>query len=431
MPHHRAILAPTTQAQVSGHRFLRRRMHHGLVLGDARMIHDPLAKRQRAAVFGTALTVLLMMGSGLLAALDPHPHPGAEAPLLRAGSGALYVRLGQEVHPVSNLASARLIVGEPVNPADIDDEALAALTHGRPVGLSDAPGLIAAEAPPEEKRTWSACVRDGKMSVELGRPAPVLEEDTALLVRDSSRAIPLEYLVTAAGRAELPPASTPAGVVVRRRLGVNASTPVWEAPEPLLTAMAEHEAIAFPQPLPEVWRTEEAAWLSRPEGVHEITEKQATMLIDMGASSRMVSPAQVAARPEAPHDLRLPERSMRFLNPAQTDLCVTGPGGGIGYAESDASGVTLPRPSWNRGGERGEIESRVAVAERFVAETRGAIAVDTGAGYHVVSPHGVRHRLPDEKAVEVLGLPEPIPGWWPVISLLPEGTPLSEEEALR
>ena len=40
-------LLPTTRAQVSGHRFMRRRVEHGLIFGDIRMIHDPLASRQR------------------------------------------------------------------------------------------------------------------------------------------------------------------------------------------------------------------------------------------------------------------------------------------------------------------------------------------------------------------------------------------------
>lgn len=39
---------PTTKAQVSGHKFLVRRLEHGLVFGDIRMIHDPLKRRRRA-----------------------------------------------------------------------------------------------------------------------------------------------------------------------------------------------------------------------------------------------------------------------------------------------------------------------------------------------------------------------------------------------
>lgn len=43
-------MLPTTKAQVSGHKFLRRRVEHGVVTGDIRMIHDPLATRRRALI---------------------------------------------------------------------------------------------------------------------------------------------------------------------------------------------------------------------------------------------------------------------------------------------------------------------------------------------------------------------------------------------
>ncbi|WP_460490750.1 type VII secretion protein EccB, partial [Corynebacterium nasicanis] len=60
-------LLPTTRAQVTGHRFLRRRVEHGLVFGDIRMIHDPLAARSRALLFGVVAVVLIGLGAGLLA----------------------------------------------------------------------------------------------------------------------------------------------------------------------------------------------------------------------------------------------------------------------------------------------------------------------------------------------------------------------------
>ncbi|MBC3186008.1 type VII secretion protein EccB [Corynebacterium sp. zg-331] len=431
MPHHRLVLAPTTQAQVSGHRFLLRRMHHALVLGDARMIHDPLAKRHRAATVGVVLAVLFLMGSGLLAVLDPHPIPGEDVALLRAASGELYVRLDGEVHPVSNLASARLILGTAAEPADIADEELGSLRHGRPLGLSDAPGFIAAANPPEEERTWAACLRGGRLSVELGRTPHALDGHEAVLLRETHGPVPMDYLVTAGGRAALPLGDTPEGVVVRRRLGIDATAPVWEPPAPLTAAIEESKAISFPHPLPEVWRVGAEAWASSPEGIHEVTEEQAAMLTDMGATQRNVSRAQAAARPQAPNLLNLPDHAVRLIDPANTDLCAVGAEGSVGRALPDSPRAILPERGWDSGGDRGEAESRLAVAEFFSADLRGAIAVDTGAGYHVVTAHGVRHRLPGRETVAVLGLPEPIPGWWPALRLLPEGAPLSEEEAMR
>ena len=77
---------PTTKAQVSGHKFLRRRVEHGLVLGDIRMIHDPLARRRKALLFGGVGVAFLAMGSGMLAWLQPNPQPG-DAPIVRSKKG--------------------------------------------------------------------------------------------------------------------------------------------------------------------------------------------------------------------------------------------------------------------------------------------------------------------------------------------------------
>ena len=54
-----AKLLPTTRAQVSGHKFMRRRMEHGLIFGDIRMIHGPLASRRRATILDDTRRVYL------------------------------------------------------------------------------------------------------------------------------------------------------------------------------------------------------------------------------------------------------------------------------------------------------------------------------------------------------------------------------------
>ncbi|MFC2549595.1 MAG: type VII secretion protein EccB, partial [Corynebacterium matruchotii] len=104
-------ITPTTKAQISGHKFLTRRLEHGLVLGDIRMIHDPLATRNRAHVFSLAATVLICLGALAMAIFKPAIDPG-DAAIIQAESGQLYVRIDNKLHPVANLASARLIVGE-------------------------------------------------------------------------------------------------------------------------------------------------------------------------------------------------------------------------------------------------------------------------------------------------------------------------------
>jgi len=105
------ILLPTSKAQVSGYKFLMRRAQHGVVLGDIRMIHDPLARRHRALYAGAAMATVLGLGAGAMAVMNPAINPG-EAPIVASESGALYVRIDATLHPVTNLASARLIAGE-------------------------------------------------------------------------------------------------------------------------------------------------------------------------------------------------------------------------------------------------------------------------------------------------------------------------------
>ena len=55
---------------------MQRRVEHGLIYGDIRMIHDPLAARRRAGIFGAVGVVLIAAVMGLFAWMSPNPHPG-------------------------------------------------------------------------------------------------------------------------------------------------------------------------------------------------------------------------------------------------------------------------------------------------------------------------------------------------------------------
>ena len=132
---------PTTKAQVSGHKFLRRRVEHGLVLGDIRMIHDPLARRRKALLFGGVGIAFLAVGSGMLAWLQPSPQPG-DAPIVRSKQGQLFVDVNDTYHPVFNLASARIIAGQAAEAQAIGDEHLHDALLGSPVGIADARGTL-------------------------------------------------------------------------------------------------------------------------------------------------------------------------------------------------------------------------------------------------------------------------------------------------
>ncbi|MCS5478501.1 type VII secretion protein EccB [Corynebacterium sp. YIM 101645] len=406
-----STVLPTTRAQVTGHRFLRRRVEHGLVFGDIRMIHDPLAARHRAMLFGLVATVLIAVGAGLLAWLRPAADPG-DAPILQTSEGALFVRVDDRVHPVANLASARLIAGEPAEPARIGAELLAATDRGVPLGIHPAPLVLGGE--PAGELVWSACHRpdSGTVTVAVGDHVTPLGGHRGVL----ATAAGVEWLLTTAGRRQLPDPVTEEGRIIRRALGISADTPRWEPPVEVLNAAAELEPPRLPDPLPgEILDTGAGRWARVPGGIAPVSGTQAEMLADAGVPVRSVPRAELSAHPDAEFHLSLPEVAPLWLDPAQLAVCAT-----------DAGKVTTLRP----GEHRPVTLSGEGTAAEFLSSLPAAVAVDTGNSLHVIDTTGLRHPVPHAADLQSLGLGAPVAAPWPVIRLLPEGAPLNAATAV-
>lgn len=402
-------LQPTTRAQVSGHRFLRRRVEHGLVFGDIRMIHDPLAARSRGMIFGTVAVVLGMLGAGLFAWLNPQADPG-DAPILRAQSGALYVRIDGLLHPVANLASARLAAGSPAEPVAVGSDYLAGADKGVPVGIDPAPGVF---APEPAALVWSSCTSvDGVITVLAGSAPAVLREGEAVLASGPTS----DWVITAEGRRELPPESSPQGRTLRRGLGITADTPRLSVPAEVLTAMTERPAWRVPEPLPEVLVAGEQAWaLTAGSAVTGLTPTQADMLTGLGARQAAASADEVAGYPDA-DPVELPSAAPEFLDPVGNRLCALSDG------TVGRDGLVLAPGAVQLSGE--------APATYFVGLDEGAVAVDSGHGLHVISPEGMRFPAsPDALAALGIGGAEAVA--WEIIAVLPEGPTLSAGDARR
>jgi type VII secretion protein EccB len=146
----------TTRAQVNGYRFLIRRLEHALIRADSRMIHDPMRGQMRSLVVGLVIGVLIAGAAGVLAFFKPTPNLGDAQILLSKSSGALFVRIGDRVHPVLNLASARLIVGKSDTPKEVDDKFLNQLALGPSVGIIGAPSSVHVANEPGTS-SWTVC----------------------------------------------------------------------------------------------------------------------------------------------------------------------------------------------------------------------------------------------------------------------------------
>ena len=107
------------------------------------MIHDPMRGQKRSLLVGLVLAIIVVGACAVLAFFKPQPSVGDAQILMSQSNGAVFVRIGDRVHPALNLASARLISGKSDKPAAVDDKKLSALQRGPLVGIVGAPTTIA------------------------------------------------------------------------------------------------------------------------------------------------------------------------------------------------------------------------------------------------------------------------------------------------
>ena len=122
----------TTKVQVSGWRFLLRRVEHAIVRRDTRMFDDPLQFYSRAVSAGIIIAVLICLGAALLAYFKPLGKRGGDSLLVDRTTNQLYVVLpgNGQLRPVYNLTSARLVLGNAGTPVAVKSDELEPAVQG-------------------------------------------------------------------------------------------------------------------------------------------------------------------------------------------------------------------------------------------------------------------------------------------------------------
>ncbi|MGX1778186.1 type VII secretion protein EccB [Nocardia brasiliensis] len=265
MPRFRVV----TKHQVSGWRFLLRRIEHALVRRDASMIDDPQRGRSTALAIGVALACVIVAGAAVLAFFRPDKKVGDARLVAEKETGALYVRVGDRLYPALNLTSARLILGAPERPLSVARSELARYPRGPWVGIPGAPGALADSD--EADSSWAVCdaPRTGMAApIDLATGLPLLAHSA---VRTTVIGGPL--VADAAGMRELGPGQArllrsdattwlvyrnTAGDVVRAAidladapvvlaLGLDSAAPVLPASPGLINALTEVPPIRVPE----------------------------------------------------------------------------------------------------------------------------------------------------------------------------------------
>ena len=446
---------PTTRLQVSGYRFLVRRMEHALLRGDNRMLHDPLRAQSLSLIAGCILAVVVVAVCAILAFLRPDAGLGDAAIVMSRDSGALYVRIGDTLHPVANLASAQLIIGsiakpELVNSADIDKA-----NRGPLLGIPGAPAVIAKPLSDRES-AWTVC--DGTTtSVIAGlatQPDPQ-DRQPNFLVTPRSESAATTYLLYEGWRAEVDLRNP--GVVWALGLDGIEPRPVSRA---LLDAIPEAPPIAAPHVpgagLPGAINGLRVGTVVRvtrvdandyfvvlADGVQRIGEVAANLIriIDSRGDREVAS-----VSPDSVGDVPIVDTLPVATFPRRAGTTSGAGDGGVICAQwlPDRpksvlwTGDSLPTNSSpidlaQHDGEGPNIDSVAMPSARssYVRAVPLAGGGDDAGPLYLVTDSGVLFGLRDEDTAKLLGLPgDPVAAPWPVLSRLPRGPELSRDGAL-
>jgi type VII secretion protein EccB len=444
---------PTTGLQVSGHRFLARRMEHALVRGDPRMLDDPLRAQSVSLVAGAVLAVIAVAVSALLAVVRPGGSLG-DAPLVVVReSGAMYVRVDDVLHPVFNLASARLILGAAAEPRIVSQRAIDGSALGPQVGIPGAPSQI---SPPLDvgEAGWTVCddARTGT-SVSVGPSAAALEPGASVLVTPRGESAALTYLLHGGWRSRVD-LRHPAVV---RALRLDGVLPQAVSPA-LLAAVPEAPAIAPPRipalgsagppplhdhPVGTVVQARGAGgatdhYVVLSDGLQRIGEVAADLIrfTDRRVGEELPTvPADVVGT--LPVVDTLPVATFPSVGGVTTDVVVCARwDGSSGRSGSHTTVLTavattpLPHPvalaQADADGPAVDTVSVPAGRSVFVRSVSLTGSGHSAGSLFLVTDAGVLFGVRDEETARTLGISTPaVPAPWPVLATLPRGPELS------
>jgi type VII secretion protein EccB len=474
-----------TRHQVTGWRFVMRRIASGIALHDTRMLVDPLRTQSRAVLMGALILITGLAGCFVFSLIRPSGSAGNNAVLADRSTAALYVRVGEDLHPVLNLTSARLIVGKPVNPTTVKSSELDRFPRGNLIGIPGAPERMVQNA--SRDADWTVCdavsgtshgAHSTGVTVVAGRPdgdgarAGAIRANQGILVDFPNDRGTGTWLLWDGKRSQIDLANH--AVTNALGLGVEVPTarPIAQGlfnaiPEsPALTAPSIPNAggpagFSVPAPIGGVivsygLEQNQRYYAVLPDGLQQISPVLAAILRNSNSYGLDQPPRlgadQVSKLPVSRmlDTARYPDQQVALVDAAKDPVtCAhwSKPAGAATSSLSLLSGSVLPVSEGIRtvdlvGGGAPGVAARVALAPGtgyFTQTVGGGPAAPAAGSLFWVSDTGVRYGIDTEtgdgtgraKTVEALGLnPPAVPVPWSVLSLFAPGPTLSRADAL-
>jgi type VII secretion protein EccB len=449
---------PVTRLQISGDRFMRRRLECALLGIDLRAVNESIRAPARSLAVGLAFAIVMLAGCLVLAMLSPQPTAETAPILMERQSGALYVRLGDALHPVLNLASARLVMKTAADPQPIAASAFSRNKMGSLLGIPGAPQFLG--RPLEERESpWTVCDSHDRTTVIVGgesRPDALRRDQTLLVAPNTGGST---YLLFDGRRAVV----NPDEAAVARGLGLDGQPPL-PVSSALLNLIPEMAPITTPRipdvgasgpgllpgfPVGSVLRVARSGgdeyYVVLKEGVQRVgqlaaelvrsADSQGTRTAISVAPDVIRSTRSVTRLPVSDFPDRVSAQSVahgttvcvRWEPAASGSVTVTFSLGGLPIPPGQAP-VTLAQTDG-----KGPAVDAVYLPPGRMAYVRAASlsGADARAGTrYLISDTGVRFAVHDDDAAKDLGLPATmIPAPWPILAKLPAGPDLSRSNA--
>jgi type VII secretion protein EccB len=465
--------------QVSAWRFLSHRVSVAIGRRNVRLVHDPSKNASASLLVGIVVSVLIVGICFIIAWIKPQGQVGTSRIVADRASGAVYVDVDGVMHPALNLASARLISGQPDVPKQVPMSEIRKSPIGPVVGIIGAPNDLTARAPGDTG--WALCDQLGsagsqiipRTTVLAGLPtfgdwaAQMVAPRSALMAYGGDA-----FVVTGGRRSAIDLADKAVTLALGLPVGDLHLAPMSRALYEALTPAPPLRVPDVPNPGGPVGYSTPALtvvsgsvlrvadvtgqpeyFVVLPAGVQRVPATAATMILNRGMSGGQVITAKSAAVATLPQAVGF---DVSIYPPGHIDLvdkavepvtCVAWrkTSGEPRAQVTTISGRRLPIPVGDERRVRQLVQAGQgaadqvyigAVSANWVQVTGAEPASARAESLWWITDNGVRFGVPSGGAAvgnrtrQELGLTDaPTPAPWAVIRWLPAGQALSEQAA--
>ena len=451
----------TTKVQVSGWRFLLRRLEHAIVRRDTRMFDDPLQFYGRSMGIGIVIAVLIVLGAGAMALFKPQGKLGSGNLFADSSTYQLYLNVSGKLHPVFNLTSARLVLGNPADPAVVKSSELSQMPKGQWIGIPGAPYATPVEG---TSSSWALC--DTVLNPD--RTAPTVESSVIAMPPLIDNSVdPLvsneallafyenqEFLITPQGRHAIDRSNR----ALTAAVGMPSDTVPIPISQGIFNALPDAGAWQLP-PVPNAGEpnnlglpdelvigsvfqmytpTGPQFYVVLPGAVATVNATTSAALRATNSYGLVAPPAlessTVIPLPDGVYRSPLPDEPLTIVSRHDEPvLCWTWERmtGDQTPKTMVITGPRLPLPASKMNSGISQIQGTATVyidGGKYLQLQ--SLDPRYGEALYYVDQQGVRYGVPDQKTSASLGLPAPKTAPWEIVRLLVEGPVLSQEAAL-